>query len=55
MTQLCYLIHSGETTFETSSEGEAPHPNLSPLLRAKCYHLEAPVTQAAFNQFAIKQ
>lgn len=55
MTQLCCLIHSGETTFETSGEGEVCHPARSPFLRAKCYHLQTPVTQTAFHHFAIKQ
>lgn len=55
MTQLCCLIHSSETTFETSGEREACHPTLSPLLRAKRYHLQTPVTQTAFHHFAIKQ
>lgn len=55
MTQLYSLIHSGEKTFEISCEGEARHPALNSLLRAKCCHLQTPVIQTAIHQFAIKQ
>lgn len=55
MTQLYSLIHSGEKTFEISCEGEAHHPALNSLRRAKCCHLQTPVMQTAIHQFAIKQ